>query len=502
MSVSPRKNDTTTSVNRMALSNHAVESESVVEEESPGVWEEERVEFHPEKSFRVNITSQVERRGLHFPKLASPRLLPKIAEMNEYSGYVGNETAVKLPLIHPPQPVSPRTLSNHVQESQENTQDWNNEAEVASIVCKVIAFVNCKSGGQRGKDVVEALKLLLGEDAVFDLGERGVDEKELEKWRVLVCGGDGTFSWVAGALQFFQFSPAIAPVPLGTGNDLSRSLGWGSSYPGRARLPSIIECVKKAYFCYLDVWHVKISSDGNFPPSHSQKDILSSLPKDMFCHNRVPHSTSMVNSLSLGVDAEVEMRFNEERWRNPDKFKGQQLNVFLHIWHGLKGFFGRHKPVKDCIRSFQVDGVEIPISHSLESIIILNIPNYAAGGLPYKLKKATERMLPFKESKFSEAAVDDGLLEIVGLRNLLHIIRIRMGAGAVKLAQGKHIRIELVTNCRPLAFQVDGEPWRQNSGVIEIGQGKPQPVLVGPYHQVASRKHAQFTAGIRRCFAQ
>lgn len=56
--------------------------------------------------------------------------------------------------------------------------------------------------------------------------------------------------------------------------------------------------------------------------------------------------------------------------------------------------------------------------------------------------------------QFSEAAVDDGLLEIVGLRNLAHVIRIRLGAGAVKLAQGKHIRIELVNGCRPLAFQV------------------------------------------------
>lgn len=50
--------------------------------------------------------------------------------------------------------------------------------------------------------------------------------------------------------------------------------------------------------------------------------------------------------------------------------------------------------------------------------------------------------------------MDDGLLEIVGLRNLAHVIRIRLGAGAVKLAQGRQIRIELNHGCRPLAFQV------------------------------------------------
>ncbi|GJQ12944.1 hypothetical protein GpartN1_g4735.t1 [Galdieria partita] len=462
--------------------------------------------FHPEKSLQMTPSTSGNKLG--FRSLFPDNLFSSQSNVDEYSSYVGTESNVHLPLLHPPQLASPKS-SMHMEgrvDSLDVASLYASEGLEEEEECKIIAFVNCKSGGQRGRDVMEVLKQLLGVDSVFDLAEDGGPEKGFQRFcnysdlRAIICGGDGTFSWVAGALQFLSVSPRIAPVPLGTGNDLSRSLGWGAQYPGRARLSSIIESVKKAYFCNLDVWHVKISANGTLPEWTNQKDVLKSLPKEMFCEGGAPHSTSMVNSLSLGVDAEVEMRFNEERWRNPEKFKGQQLNVFLHVWHGLEGFFSCHKSVKECIRSFQVDGKEIPISSALESIIILNIPNYAAGGLPYKLKKATKKMLPLKDNKFSEAAVDDGLLEIVGLRNLAHVIRIRLGAGAVKLAQGRHIRIELVNNCRPLAFQVDGEPWRQNCGVIEIEPGKQQPVLLGPLYQIASRKHAQFTAGIRQCF--
>jgi hypothetical protein len=70
----------------------------------------------------------------------------------------------------------------------------------------IIAFVNPKSGGQKGRIVFERLKNYLHKDNVFDLTKGGPrpglekhkDNKEL---RVIACGGDGTVGW--WALNFF-----------------------------------------------------------------------------------------------------------------------------------------------------------------------------------------------------------------------------------------------------------------------------------------------------------
>lgn len=49
---------------------------------------------------------------------------------------------------------------------------------------------------------------------------------------ILVAGGNGTLARILDIVSGFDRSPPVAILPIGTGNDLSRVLGWGAAYSG------------------------------------------------------------------------------------------------------------------------------------------------------------------------------------------------------------------------------------------------------------------------------
>jgi diacylglycerol kinase (ATP) len=116
---------------------------------------------------------------------------------------------------------------------------------------RTVAAVNPRSGGNKGQAVLTQLTALIGAEHVFDLTtemrDPGALAKQLEAWAaegkgpggsgggrpaLLVCGGDGTVSWLLTALVesglINQFS--VGTIPLGTANDFARVMGWNNAY--------------------------------------------------------------------------------------------------------------------------------------------------------------------------------------------------------------------------------------------------------------------------------
>jgi diacylglycerol kinase (ATP) len=109
---------------------------------------------------------------------------------------------------------------------------------------------------------------------VFELsGSQGPDIglelfSKVRYFRVLVCGGDGTVSWVLDAIERHNFEspPPVAILPLGTGNDLSRVLQWGrgfSMFDGLGGLSTLLQDIDHAAVTMLDRWKVNIREENS-----------------------------------------------------------------------------------------------------------------------------------------------------------------------------------------------------------------------------------------------
>ncbi|MBA0772712.1 hypothetical protein Gotri_008045 [Gossypium trilobum] len=170
----------------------------------------------------------------------------------------------------------------------------------------VLVFINSKSGGQLGGDLLVTYRTLLNERQVTDLGEEAPDKvlrrlyisleklkqendkfaaKIYERLRIIVAGGDGTAGWLLGVVCDLKLShpPPIATVPLGTGNNLPFAFGWclsnlqfsklqGKKNPetDRNSVLSFLEQVMKSKEMKIDNWHLlmrmKIPKGGSCDP--------------------------------------------------------------------------------------------------------------------------------------------------------------------------------------------------------------------------------------------
>lgn len=335
--------------------------------------------------------------------------------------------------------------------------------------------MNSKSGGQQGPGLLEKFKAAIPESQVFDLSNGG-PEPGLQHWkethglRVLVCGGDGTAGWVMATFDKMQLPkpyPPVAVLPLGTGNDLARTLGWGGGYKGES-IESILKKLEASNSLPMDRWTVKtvqttpLTSSSGAPPAnpHAAGD------KDLV----------MNNYLSIGLDAKIALEFHQMREKNPHYFKSQLVNKAWYANYGLKNIVSNLELGK--VVKLEIDSAVYVFPETMQGIIVLNVPSYAGGASLWDPEK--------EGTKYSAPAISDGMLEVVGITSTAHLGQIQMKlTKAIKIGQGRSIRI---THTSEMPMQVDGEPWIAHPGVITIthlnqsmmlSYTKPKKTLLG-----------------------
>ncbi|KAH8741345.1 hypothetical protein FG386_003192 [Cryptosporidium ryanae] len=213
----------------------------------------------------------------------------------------------------------------------------------------LLVFVNTKSGGHFGQRLIKDLYFYLNPIQIVDIQtSKGPDEalklfKELaiiNRLLILVCGGDGTVRWVIDRCREiygfdFEKLPPIAVLPLGTGNDLSRILGWDVTFDGD--IFGFLKRICTSKIRRMDIWNCTAFEINNKKSKVNSKNLL--------------FSSTFLNYLDIGIAARIALKFHNLREEYPQHFNSRLGNQLVYGEVGLKDFFLN--------KSIQLDGLRI-----------------------------------------------------------------------------------------------------------------------------------------------
>jgi len=275
----------------------------------------------------------------------------------------------------------------------------------------LLVLVNAAAGGRAGAALAAALRRALGADQVFDLAEHDpavVLKRVYENLTalasagdyasiavrsrlvLLAAGGDGTVAWVLKAVSDLKLTPppAVAVLPLGTGNDLALSFGWGNRFVrgwvrGPAGLYATLKRVADGEPRDLDAWAVTVSR----PPGAPAFD---GLPHALTPDHGAPlaaaasASGSFYNYLSVGNDAQATHGFHALRETRPWAAPGRLINQLWYVAFGcLSGWFCGAPPARRrlALRARRGDGpwVDVRLPKGVRVVALLNLQSYAGG---------------------------------------------------------------------------------------------------------------------------
>ncbi|KZC08572.1 PREDICTED: diacylglycerol kinase epsilon [Dufourea novaeangliae] len=306
----------------------------------------------------------------------------------------------------------------------------------------LIVVANKKSGNKDGAEILSMFRRLLNPAQVVDLSER--DPVAALEWcrligkikcTVLVAGGDGTIAWLLNTIHKLKLEPvpSVAIIPLGTGNDLSRVLGWGKEYDLHRDPADILQEVQIAQETKLDRWSVVVKPYGGLGLRSSHQKLY------------------MYNYISVGVDAQVTLQFHRTRESRFYFYSNRLFNKLLYLCFGTQQVVERECKDLDKHLEVYLDDVKVDLP-SIEGIVILNISSWGAGVNLWNIGLGDHE-------GYGKQSINDEKLEVVALYSSFHMAQLQVGLSqAYRLGQATSIKVKLL---KPYAMQIDGEPWYQ-----------------------------------------
>ncbi|XP_033349307.1 eye-specific diacylglycerol kinase isoform X1 [Bombus vosnesenskii] len=366
--------------------------------------------------------------------------------------------------------VSNRKKSKEKDKDKEQDKDqgmlWVVKPIPTPSVKPVLVFINPKSGGNQGAKLLQKFQWLLNPRQVFDLTQGGPKMglelfKTVPNLRVLACGGDGTVGWVLSILDQIGASPppAVGVLPLGTGNDLARALGWGGGYTDEP-IGKILTNIGESDTTLLDRWQLVVERNPDAQGDDDNGKGKENLPLNV-----------VNNYFSLGVDAHIALEFHEAREAHPERFNSRLRNKVFYGQMGGKDLVRRKwKDLSEFV-TLDCDGQDMTPKlkeHRVHAIVFLNIASYGGGTHPWGAASGTK-----------EPSTEDGMIEVVGLTTY-QLPLLQAGGHGTCIAQCSTAK--LVTT-RTIPMQVDGEACRLLPSIINLK-------LLNKATMLAKRKNA------------
>ncbi|KAM9557706.1 diacylglycerol kinase zeta isoform 2-T2 [Guaruba guarouba] len=324
----------------------------------------------------------------------------------------------------------------------------------APLMKPLLVFVNPKSGGNQGAKIIQSFMWYLNPRQVFDLSQGGPKEalelyRKVHNLRILACGGDGTVGWILSILDQLRLNPPppVAILPLGTGNDLARTMNWGGGYTDEP-LSKILSHVEDGNIVQLDRWNLHVEPNPDANPEEKDEAAADKLPLDVFN-----------NYFSLGFDARVTLEFHESREANPEKFNSRFRNKMFYAGTAFSDFLtGSSKDLAKHVK-LVCDGTDLTSKIQdlkPQCLVFLNIPRYCAGTMPWGN--------PGEHHDFEPQRHDDGCIEVIGF-TMTSLAALQVGGHGERLYQCRQV---VLTTSKAIPMQVDGEPCKLAASCIHI----------------------------------